>query len=348
MDSCPNTPTSISTADIPITLDTEDFIRISTDMDYQNPYTAPEPTVLALKNASHRTKRFATLILPSRSGNTSKSSGRTPSQSTSSGVISNKRQRTRTLSEAQAFVERTRAQWAARERPSLDAGSGNGMQRTPFRALQPVADVASDVILTIPPARSRRPSQVGEKTLPPRPVQISMDAASPTLLNAPGSPTLPTSPISRTSVTFIADGPEPRSPLPLADESPRPGFRQSRADELEEVQQEATLRMIESGRGMQGIPCGRPGCTDVLKDVKALTFHLHIHDIHERTAPRRWTCSSCAGSYESRRELSMHSCSRHRASSSIRCPYYNPFRVPLRRIAALAVCCKPDPNSPEP
>lgn len=28
--------------------------------------------------------------------------------------------------------------------------------------------------------------------------------------------------------------------------------------------------------------CHRPGCRDTLRDVKALMFHLHIHNIHDQ------------------------------------------------------------------
>jgi hypothetical protein len=31
-----------------------------------------------------------------------------------------------------------------------------------------------------------------------------------------------------------------------------------------------------------GIVCHRPGCRDTLRDVKALMFHLHIHNIHDQ------------------------------------------------------------------
>jgi len=28
--------------------------------------------------------------------------------------------------------------------------------------------------------------------------------------------------------------------------------------------------------------CHRPGCRDTLRDVKALTYHLQIHNIHDQ------------------------------------------------------------------
>ncbi|KAG0706683.1 hypothetical protein DFH29DRAFT_137639 [Suillus ampliporus] len=47
------------------------------------------------------------------------------------------------------------------------------------------------------------------------------------------------------------------------------------------AQQLQGLEMIQAGRCTPGakIPCQRPGCTDVLRDLEALKFHLHIHNI---------------------------------------------------------------------
>ncbi|KAG2361688.1 hypothetical protein BDR07DRAFT_1461289 [Suillus spraguei] len=41
------------------------------------------------------------------------------------------------------------------------------------------------------------------------------------------------------------------------------------------------LEMVQAGRCTPGgtIRCQRPGCTDVLRDLEALKFHLHIHNI---------------------------------------------------------------------
>jgi hypothetical protein len=50
---------------------------------------------------------------------------------------------------------------------------------------------------------------------------------------------------------------------------------------LMSVQQLQGLEMIQAGQCIPGamIRCQRPGCTDVLRDLEALTFHLHIHNI---------------------------------------------------------------------
>ena len=50
--------------------------------------------------------------------------------------------------------------------------------------------------------------------------------------------------------------------------------------------------MNECGLGEQdSLVCKRPGCRDTLRDVKALTYHLHIHNIHDRLV-RFLTCLS--------------------------------------------------------
>lgn len=48
--------------------------------------------------------------------------------------------------------------------------------------------------------------------------------------------------------------------------------------------EEATLAMIRSTRPDGRIQCPRHDCTDLLKSVKAVALHLHIHDIHDRCA----------------------------------------------------------------
>jgi len=47
------------------------------------------------------------------------------------------------------------------------------------------------------------------------------------------------------------------------------------------AQQHQGMEMIQAGRSTFGesIRCQRPGCTDVLPDIEALKFHLHVHNI---------------------------------------------------------------------
>lgn len=47
--------------------------------------------------------------------------------------------------------------------------------------------------------------------------------------------------------------------------------------------EEAMASMKKHGLGEHdGLVCHRPGCRDTLRDVKALMFHLHIHNIHDQ------------------------------------------------------------------
>jgi hypothetical protein len=78
-------------------------------------------------------------------------------------------------------------------------------------------------------------------------------------------------------------------------------YRQSRLEALEDTvrfrsvlqlpayeftydqRDEAMAAMKKYGMGEHDIlVCHRPGCRDTLRDVKALMFHLHIHNIHDQ------------------------------------------------------------------
>ncbi|KAF9001578.1 hypothetical protein BDQ17DRAFT_1542803 [Cyathus striatus] len=98
------------------------------------------------------------------------------------------------------------------------------------------------------------------------------------------------------------------------DLSPKITHRHSVQDLLHEARAEAyeilkTLEQLEN----EVITCHRPGCSDTVRDVKALMYHLHIHNIEART--RTYECERCHGCYDTRRELSMHLCIRERLRS---------------------------------
>ncbi|KAG0708149.1 hypothetical protein DFH29DRAFT_521921 [Suillus ampliporus] len=91
---------------------------------------------------------------------------------------------------------------------------------------------------------------------------------------------LPMIPYNRDSIyTLITD--DGRSTIDL-EKRPESAIRLFHHD-LEGVAQAQLqgLEMIQAGRCTPGanIPCQRPGCTDVLRDLEALKFHLHIHNI---------------------------------------------------------------------
>ncbi|KDQ53263.1 hypothetical protein JAAARDRAFT_439427 [Jaapia argillacea MUCL 33604] len=62
----------------------------------------------------------------------------------------------------------------------------------------------------------------------------------------------------------------------------RPRFSSSREDELELARHEATLMMLRAGRGNREIACERLSCNDILPNIRALMFHLHIHNLSDR------------------------------------------------------------------
>ncbi|KAI3609296.1 hypothetical protein WG66_010665 [Moniliophthora roreri] len=69
--------------------------------------------------------------------------------------------------------------------------------------------------------------------------------------------------------------------LPASPSSaPHIRFRRSRFDELAICRAEATNEMRRSGVDEEHpLVCPRAGCRETLTDVKALTYHLHMHDI---------------------------------------------------------------------
>ncbi|KAG5653226.1 hypothetical protein H0H81_001609 [Sphagnurus paluster] len=70
-------------------------------------------------------------------------------------------------------------------------------------------------------------------------------------------------------------------PAPEKDEA-RVTYRQSRADALLATFSEAMEAMKKDGRNEKDrLVCHRPGCRDTVRDVEALMYHLHIHNIHD-------------------------------------------------------------------
>ncbi|KAH9846646.1 hypothetical protein C2E23DRAFT_743611 [Lenzites betulinus] len=59
---------------------------------------------------------------------------------------------------------------------------------------------------------------------------------------------------------------------------PRLRFRESRATAIDQAAREAYVMAIRWGLD-RDIPCQRPGCRDVLPDMRSLAAHLTIHDI---------------------------------------------------------------------
>ncbi|KAF8150100.1 hypothetical protein B0H34DRAFT_732424 [Crassisporium funariophilum] len=114
--------------------------------------------------------------------------------------------------------------------------------------------------------------------------------------------------------------------VPIASQKDiKAAYRQSRSDALLDTYQEAmdVINAYSLGPNSK-VVCQRPGCRDTLADVKALMYHLHIHDIHDRTL----VCPLCKGRYEAHREASVHNCRRQRQSAMV------PLRATFRRAIA--------------
>ncbi|KAJ7168646.1 hypothetical protein C8R46DRAFT_1218041 [Mycena filopes] len=93
----------------------------------------------------------------------------------------------------------------------------------------------------------------------------------------------------------------------LAQQEPKPLFRASRANALLDIRDEALAVIREDGlTEHQPVVCHRPDCRDTLPNMKALMYHLHIHNMHDRL----YKCEACGKRFESRRYLTMHPCPR--------------------------------------
>ncbi|KAJ7025780.1 hypothetical protein C8F04DRAFT_1127555 [Mycena alexandri] len=112
-------------------------------------------------------------------------------------------------------------------------------------------------------------------------------------------------------------------PLPVQQEV-RPLFRESRANALLDIRDEALAVIKEDGlTEREPVVCHRPDCRDTLPNMKALMYHLHIHNMHDRL----YQCEACGKRFESRRYLTMHPCPRLATS----CPS-SPIRDTFMRV----------------
>jgi hypothetical protein len=88
--------------------------------------------------------------------------------------------------------------------------------------------------------------------------------------------------------------------------------------------EEATLAMLHSSRTDGLLRCPRRGCDELLGGVRALTFHLHIHSV----STGAYSCLRCGSAFESARDLTRHSCARHRARGAFVFPPFFPNFIP--------------------
>ncbi|KAK2460261.1 hypothetical protein APHAL10511_007650 [Amanita phalloides] len=106
-----------------------------------------------------------------------------------------------------------------------------------------------------------------------------------------GSYSLPNSPLAETGSTLsMSPDTFANSTSCLVERDIRIRYRQSSHGALLDARNEALEFMRKDGsEGEKSISCLRPGCNDRLRDVRALTYHLHIHNMTD-------TCESCSSS----------------------------------------------------
>ncbi|KAF8176132.1 hypothetical protein K438DRAFT_2022658 [Mycena galopus ATCC 62051] len=113
--------------------------------------------------------------------------------------------------------------------------------------------------------------------------------------------------------------------LPFPAQQPvKPIFRASRANALLDIREEALAVIRKDKLGEHDpVVCHRPDCRDTLSNMKALMYHLHIHNMHDRF----YKCELCGKRFESRRYLTMHPCPKLATS----CPS-SPIRDTFMRV----------------
>ncbi|KAJ7145067.1 hypothetical protein C8R43DRAFT_953518 [Mycena crocata] len=111
-------------------------------------------------------------------------------------------------------------------------------------------------------------------------------------------------------------------PVPISHDL-KPTFRESRANALMDIHDEALAMVKADGLGEnQPVVCHRPSCRDTLPTMKALMYHLHIHNLADR-----FKCDACSRGFETRRDLTMHACPR--LATSLPC---SPIRGTFMRV----------------
>ncbi|GLB40702.1 hypothetical protein LshimejAT787_0805730 [Lyophyllum shimeji] len=117
---------------------------------------------------------------------------------------------------------------------------------------------------------------------------------------------------------------------PVADKNePKAIHRQSRCDALLDALEEAMHAMKKAGRGENDrLVCHRPGCRDIVRDVRALMYHLHIHNIHDQSL----TCPSCGRHFDGSFQMGSHRCLTQGPYSHLRSPPVSPIKEGFFRV----------------
>lgn len=103
--------------------------------------------------------------------------------------------------------------------------------------------------------------------------------------------------------------------------------RQSRCDALLDTLEEAMDAMKRDGQGENDrLVCHRPGCRDTVRGVRALMYHLHIHNIHDQS----FKCPSCDKHFEGAFQMGFHRCQTQ--GTQLRSPPVSPIKEGFFRV----------------
>ncbi|KAG5642905.1 hypothetical protein DXG03_001912 [Asterophora parasitica] len=152
-------------------------------------------------------------------------------------------------------------------------------------------------------------------------VSVLSDESDSTWETAPLGDSSPTTDFGSESVIDSASAvSEQGPPVPEKDDL-KAIQRHSRSEALMDTLEEAMDAMQRAGCTEDDrLVCHRPGCRDTLRDVKALMYHLHIHNIHDEILK----CPSCDAQFVSSFTMSFHRCQNQEAR--LRSPPASPIR----------------------
>ncbi|KAF5370450.1 hypothetical protein D9615_009721 [Tricholomella constricta] len=155
-------------------------------------------------------------------------------------------------------------------------------------------------------------------------VSASSDVTDTSWETAPQAPFTDSSSITCDSASSITS--EQGPPVPEKDDL-KAINRRSRCEALLDTLEEAMDAMKKDGRDEnERLVCHRPGCRDTVRDVRALMYHLHIHNIHDESLK----CPTCDAQFASSFQMSFHRCQNQ--DTRLRTPPASPIKDGFFRV----------------
>ncbi|KAF8646221.1 hypothetical protein AX16_007362 [Volvariella volvacea WC 439] len=126
----------------------------------------------------------------------------------------------------------------------------------------------------------------------------------------------------------------PDDDIPYYKRELRAIFRQSRHEALQHNWNEARAQWKLSGRKEhESLECHRPGCGNIVPNVRAMAYHLHIHDISDMQCTRRVDptikCECCLNSTKG---LVYGNCQTSKQKSNVSNPLWANLRRAITKI----------------